>query len=147
MKRQVIRDVMLDNCSQVTLSSCRVCKEKQDDDHMLTMCHECRGVWMGVMLLYVASCIIFPIIFKEGIRAVFMPFLVRKPQVRTETTLTQLLSAYIGNTASLPHVNTVSTWFRHALLLALELSSNLLSAYYWLHIAILCSEMLLLVVT
>lgn len=33
------------------------------------------------MLLYVASCIIFPIIFKEGIRAVFMPFLVRKPQV------------------------------------------------------------------
>ncbi len=36
---------------------------------------------MGVMLLYVASCIILPIIFKEGIRAVFMPFLVRKPQV------------------------------------------------------------------
>ena len=41
----------------------------------------CRGVWMGVMLIYVASCIIFPIIFKEGIRAVFMPFLVRKPKV------------------------------------------------------------------
>lgn len=39
-----------------------------------------RGVWMGVMLIYVASCIIFPIIFKEGIRAVFMPFLVRKPK-------------------------------------------------------------------
>lgn len=37
---------------------------------------------MGVMLIYVASCIIFPIIFKEGIRAVFMPFLVRKPKVR-----------------------------------------------------------------
>ena len=36
---------------------------------------------MGVMLIYVASCIIFPIIFKEGIRAVFMPFLVRKPKV------------------------------------------------------------------
>ncbi|KAA6421686.1 MAG: squalene monooxygenase-like [Trebouxia sp. A1-2] len=41
-----------------------------------------KGVWMGVMLLYVASCIIFPIIFKEGIRAVFMPFLVRKPQAK-----------------------------------------------------------------
>ncbi|DBB08092.1 hypothetical protein WJX82_004601 [Trebouxia sp. C0006] len=41
-----------------------------------------KGVWMGVMLLYVASCIIFPIVFKEGIRAVFMPFLVRKPQVK-----------------------------------------------------------------
>ena len=83
MKMQMTRDVMLDYCSQVTLSSCRVCKEKQDADHLLRWCHECRGVWMGVMLLYVASCIIFPIIFKEGIRAVFMPFLVRKPQVRT----------------------------------------------------------------
>ena len=36
---------------------------------------------MGTMLIYVACCIILPIIFKEGIRAVFMPFLVRKPQV------------------------------------------------------------------
>jgi len=83
MKVQLTRVVMLDNCSQVTLSSCKVYKEKKDGDHMLTWCHECRGVWMGVMLLYVASCIIFPIIFKEGIRAVFMPFLVRKPQVHT----------------------------------------------------------------
>ena len=41
----------------------------------------CRGVWMSIMVLYVASCIIFPIIFKEGPRAVFMPILVRKPKV------------------------------------------------------------------
>ena len=40
---------------------------------------------MGTMLIYVACCIILPIIFKEGIRAVFMPFLVRKPQVISES--------------------------------------------------------------
>lgn len=37
---------------------------------------------MSIMVLYVASCIIFPIIFKEGPRAVFMPILVRKPKVK-----------------------------------------------------------------
>ena len=36
MKVQVIRAVMLENCSEVTLSSCRVCKEKQDADHMVS---------------------------------------------------------------------------------------------------------------
>ena len=41
----------------------------------------CRGVWMAVLLLHTACCIIFPIIFAEGIRAVFLPFLVRRPKV------------------------------------------------------------------
>jgi hypothetical protein len=82
VKVQVIRDVMLDYFSQLILVFMQSVRKK-DGDHMLTKWRECRGVWMEVMLLYVASCIIFPIIFKEGIRAVFMPFLVRKPQVRT----------------------------------------------------------------
>lgn len=41
----------------------------------------CRGVWMAVLLLHTACCIIFPIIFAEGVRAVFLPFLVRQPKV------------------------------------------------------------------
>ena len=41
----------------------------------------CRGVWMAVLLLHTACCIIFPIIFAEGVRAVFLPFLVRRPKV------------------------------------------------------------------
>lgn len=51
---------------------------------------------MGVMLIYVASCIIFPIIFKEGIRAVFMPFLVRKPKVFTLVTRSVSLQLHDG---------------------------------------------------
>jgi squalene monooxygenase len=40
-----------------------------------------RGVWLGLLLLYSASCIILPIIWKEGIRAVFFPALAPKPRV------------------------------------------------------------------
>ena len=36
---------------------------------------------MAVLLLHTACCIIFPIIFAEGVRAVFLPFLVRQPKV------------------------------------------------------------------
>eukprot|EP00891_Asterochloris_glomerata_P002286 jgi/Astpho2/2286/fgenesh1_pm.00040_%23_43_t len=39
-----------------------------------------RGVWMAILLLHTACCIIFPIIFAEGVRAVFLPFLVRQPK-------------------------------------------------------------------
>ncbi|EFN52926.1 hypothetical protein CHLNCDRAFT_137251 [Chlorella variabilis] len=40
-----------------------------------------RGVWLGVLLLYSAACIILPIIWKEGIRAVFFPFLAPRPRL------------------------------------------------------------------
>ncbi|KAL4422281.1 hypothetical protein ABPG75_008478 [Micractinium tetrahymenae] len=40
-----------------------------------------RGVWLGVLLLYSAACIILPIIWKEGIRAVFFPALAPKPRL------------------------------------------------------------------
>ena len=40
----------------------------------------CRGVWMGMLLLWCAASIIVPIIRAEGIVAVFFPFLVRQPQ-------------------------------------------------------------------
>ena len=43
----------------------------------------CRGVWMSVLLLWCAACIILPIIQGEGIVAVFFPYLIRRPQVRT----------------------------------------------------------------
>lgn len=39
----------------------------------------CRGLWLGVLLLWGAAAIILPIIRAEGIRAVFAPWLVRKP--------------------------------------------------------------------
>jgi squalene monooxygenase len=39
-----------------------------------------KNVWMGVLLIYAACCIILPIIAKEGVRAVFMPFLTRNPK-------------------------------------------------------------------
>ena len=41
----------------------------------------CRGVWMGMLLLWCAASIILPIIKAEGIIAVFFPYLVRQPQV------------------------------------------------------------------
>ena len=40
-----------------------------------------RGVWMGMLLLWCAACIIVPIIQAEGIIAVFFPYLIRRPQV------------------------------------------------------------------
>lgn len=40
-----------------------------------------RNVWLAVLLLYSASCIILPIIWKEGIRAVFFPALAPKPRL------------------------------------------------------------------
>lgn len=40
-----------------------------------------RGVWLGVLLLYAAACIILPIIWKEGIRAVFFPFFASRPRL------------------------------------------------------------------
>lgn len=40
-----------------------------------------RGVAMGLRLLYSASCIIFPIIWAEGIAAVFLPFFSRSPHL------------------------------------------------------------------
>ena len=43
--------------------------------------HACRGVWMGMLLLWCAACIIVPIIRAEGIVAVFFPYLIRRPQV------------------------------------------------------------------
>lgn len=43
----------------------------------------CRGVWMSVLLLWCAACIILPIIQGEGVVAVFFPYLIRRPQVRT----------------------------------------------------------------
>ena len=39
-----------------------------------------RGVWVAVLLLYSACCIIFPIIAAEGVRAVFLPMLTRPPR-------------------------------------------------------------------
>ena len=38
-----------------------------------------RGLWLGILLLYCAASIIFPIIQAEGFRAVFAPYLVRSP--------------------------------------------------------------------
>ena len=38
---------------------------------------------MGMLLLWCAACIILPIIKGEGIVAVFFPYLIRRPQVRT----------------------------------------------------------------
>lgn len=43
-----------------------------------------RGVWASVALIYTACCIILPIIKSEGIVAVFLPFLMRKPAVGSE---------------------------------------------------------------
>jgi squalene monooxygenase len=40
-----------------------------------------RGLWTGILLLYQACCIIFPIIKAEGVRAAFMPFLAGTPKV------------------------------------------------------------------
>ncbi|PRW45481.1 arginine--tRNA chloroplastic mitochondrial-like isoform X2 isoform B [Chlorella sorokiniana] len=40
-----------------------------------------RGVWLGMLLLYSAACIILPIIWKEGVRAVFLPWLAPKPRL------------------------------------------------------------------
>ncbi len=40
-----------------------------------------RGVWLSILLLFEAACIIFPIIWAEGVRAVFLPFLTRSPSV------------------------------------------------------------------
>lgn len=40
-----------------------------------------RGVWLGVLLIYSAACIILPIIWKEGIRAVFFPSLAPQPRL------------------------------------------------------------------
>lgn len=39
-----------------------------------------RGVWISVLLIYSACCIIFPIIRNEGVRAVFMPLLTKAPR-------------------------------------------------------------------
>lgn len=39
-----------------------------------------RGLYVGVLLIYSASCIIFPIIAAEGVRAVFLPYLTRPPR-------------------------------------------------------------------
>lgn len=41
-----------------------------------------RGLWNGVLLLWGAAAIIFPIIHAEGFRAVFAPWLVRRPSVQ-----------------------------------------------------------------
>lgn len=40
-----------------------------------------RGLWLGILVLIMASRIIFPIIASEGIRAVFLPWLASKPHV------------------------------------------------------------------
>lgn len=42
------------------------------------------GVWLGMLLLYSASCIILPIIWAEGLRAVFFPALASKAKVTGE---------------------------------------------------------------
>lgn len=39
----------------------------------------CRGLWLGVLLLWGAAAIILPIIHAEGLRAVFAPWLLRRP--------------------------------------------------------------------
>ncbi|KAK9812223.1 hypothetical protein WJX73_005146 [Symbiochloris irregularis] len=39
-----------------------------------------RGLYMGILLLWCAACIIFPIIQAEGLRAVFAPILTRSPR-------------------------------------------------------------------
>ena len=39
-----------------------------------------KKVWMGLLLIYSACCIILPIIAKEGVRAVFLPFLTKPPK-------------------------------------------------------------------
>jgi squalene monooxygenase len=43
-----------------------------------------KGVWASIALIYTACCIILPIIKSEGIIAVFLPFLMRKPTVGSE---------------------------------------------------------------
>lgn len=42
-----------------------------------------KGVWRGLSLLYVACCIILPIIKAEGLRAVFFPSIASKPPLGT----------------------------------------------------------------
>ena len=39
-----------------------------------------KGAWIAVLLVYVACCIILPIIKAEGIRAVFIPILTKPPR-------------------------------------------------------------------
>ncbi|KAK9830165.1 hypothetical protein WJX72_010091 [[Myrmecia] bisecta] len=58
-----------------------------------------RDVRMAVMLLWCACCIIFPIIRAEGFRAVFLPFLVRKP--RAEQKLRHAASFHADATAQI----------------------------------------------
>lgn len=43
-----------------------------------------RGLWMGILLIYSACCIIFPIIRDEGFRAVFLPFFAGQPKIKGE---------------------------------------------------------------
>ncbi|BDA46860.1 Squalene epoxidase 1 [Coccomyxa sp. Obi] len=52
-----------------------------------------RGVWMGVLLLWCAACIILPIIQGEGIVAVFFPYLVRRPQLVKPATMKHAFSS------------------------------------------------------
>lgn len=39
-----------------------------------------KNVWMGILLIYSACCIILPIIASEGVRAVFFPLLTKSPK-------------------------------------------------------------------
>ncbi|KAF5835297.1 SE-domain-containing protein [Dunaliella salina] len=48
-----------------------------------------KGLWLGVLLLVSASRIIFPIIWAEGIRAVFLPWLAPKPSPAVAANLPQ----------------------------------------------------------
>lgn len=63
----------------------------------------CRGVYMCIALLVVASRIILPIIWTEGIRAVFFPQLAPKPihNIKRVESLRIMSSATLASSASI----------------------------------------------
>ena len=55
-----------------------------------------RGVWMGMLLLLCAARIILPIIWAEGVVAVFFPSFASKPLERTKAVQRGAARAVVG---------------------------------------------------
>ena len=143
MKVPVIRAVMLDNCCEVTLSSCRVCKEKQDADHIVSW------VQGGVDGGHAVVC--------RQLHHLSHHFQRRNPSGLHAFPCPQTTGAYMMTVNTTVECSyTQQVWFMSTLsvhgsnmlcCLLCNLVKYVISTHYWLCIAMLRLEMLLLVVT
>ena len=96
----------------------------------------CRGLWLGILLLYCAASIIFPIIQAEGFRAVFAPYLVRSPTAEVGPAMhvtTISLQAGVSRPETVLHEIRLATSHEHCRVMAGTHSRSTLSLPTFTH--------------